>query len=144
MLHFQRYVYHTEVLPSPTIVRHALDNLNFDNSGMCDYLIQRYAYYTDFKSVNEAHFASLTPQFLAAVLATTFERLKQHSAYPVTWRLDDWCKYHEHEDERSRRECFQSRPEDLDIRRQAPLIPSRAARKSAPSYASGSAPVVRP
>lgn len=73
MLAFQRYIETTETLPCPTIVKHALDNLDY-KSPMCKYLTRCYGHYTDFKKVNKERFATLSPTFLTDVLLIAFQR----------------------------------------------------------------------
>ncbi|OQV08067.1 BTB/POZ domain-containing protein isoform 2 [Cladophialophora immunda] len=116
MLGFQRYVASSEILPHPTIVKHALDNLDLE-SPMCKYLTRCYGHYTDFKKANKKRFATLSPTFLTEVLLIAFRRI---DAPDVDDWDDNWCDYHEHESDQSRADCKKERPEDADIVKKQP------------------------
>jgi BTB/POZ domain len=116
MLRFQRFIASTETLPCPTIVKHALDNLDF-KSMMCKYLTHCYGHYTDFKKVNKDRFATLSPTFLTAVLEIAFQRID--GLAPVDWD-DNWCDYHEHESDQGRAECENGRRGDVDVMKRQP------------------------
>ena len=121
MLRFQRFIEATATLPCPTIVKHALDHLDFKSSMMCKYLTKCYGHYTDFKKVSKDRFATLSPAFLTAVLFIAFERVdgveSSRGAYD-----ENWCDYHDHANEEERKECEKSRPQDIDVLNKRPRV----------------------
>ena len=118
MLRFQGFIGFTETLPCPTIVKHALDSLDFDKSMMCKYLIHCYGSYLDFKKMSKKRLATLSPAFLTAVLMIAFQRIEDDDNV-VGWD-DDWCDDHEHDGDEERKECEDGRPGDADMEKRRP------------------------
>lgn len=108
MIQWQRFTINNETLPCPTVVKHALSGLSI-KSCLCQYLITCYAHYTDYKKIEKARFATLSPEFLTEVLALVFNR------FEIMEINEHWCEFHEHKDEEEREECEKSREKDPDV-----------------------------
>lgn len=115
MLSFQRLMAAKEMSPCSTIVKHALDNLDF-SSPLCKYLCQCYGHYADFRTADQDRLATLSPGFFSTVLLITFERLDEDD--DVDDGDDDWCDYHEHKSDQARTKCREARRSDADVSRE--------------------------
>ncbi|EXJ65065.1 hypothetical protein A1O7_01405 [Cladophialophora yegresii CBS 114405] len=116
MLEFQRSAFHSDI-PAVNIVRHALDHLGID-SGMCSYLLDRYGS-QDFSCPERADEAKLEKalyklpsRFLTRMISLVARRT---AGGTVNGKGDRWCDYHEHKSEEERKECEDSRPQDVDV-----------------------------
>ena len=109
MIQLQRCVEDWEVVPCPTVVKRALDNLKL-SAPLCQYLIRCYGYHADHEDMSKERLATLSSEFLVAVLDFTFLRINED---PPEMN-DDWCEFHEHETESEREACSNGRQNDPD------------------------------
>jgi len=101
ILEWQEFSTSKDTLPCSTIVKRALDHLDL-KSPLCQFLILCYGYYTDHFTISKRHFSSLPSTFLTEVLTVTFKRLCRESIR--SWD-EDWCRFHEHQDEEDKQAC---------------------------------------
>ncbi|KAI9769117.1 MAG: hypothetical protein M1840_004468 [Geoglossum simile] len=107
ILEWQEFSTSKETLPCPTIVKRALDYLDL-KSPLCQFLILCYGYYTDYFTISKRRFSTLPSTFLTEVLMVTFKRLDKDVK---SWE-EDWCRFHEHQDEEEKQACEASREEE--------------------------------
>lgn len=113
MLEFQRSANRMNRCPGITGVRHAIDKLDLESSPMYKYLVHCYCCAPPYHTTAE-YLAGFPARFLAQIILLANHAL---AGRPVSNRHKNWCDYHEHENDDKRKECENSRPDDVDIKK---------------------------
>jgi hypothetical protein len=84
MIQLQRCVDDWEVVPCPTVVKGALDNLKL-GAPLCRYLIRCYGYYPDHEQMPTERLAKLPSEFLSLFWVSLFgDSMETHRTWTTT------------------------------------------------------------
>ncbi len=128
MLAWQRFSHTTSTYPCPTVTSNIVRGVHL-SEGLVQYVIGCYAYYMDIKYMkkNQWRLNTIPSNFLTAVLIMS--RIRTENDCDDEEPDNDWCQYHGHNTEQSKKTC-----QDQDGRKGDPDIRYKAAMRNPRRY----------
>lgn len=111
ILQLQRFMTTMSIQPSEAIVKYVIDKLGLE-SPLSQMLANDYGHRMPKESMDKDARKTLSRAFLIEVLAHAQVRLNETP--PKAGWYNDFCNYHEHSDEKERKDCRNSRRGDHD------------------------------